>query len=301
MISKRRAARGIAQPLAQRRGEAHLLAVDDFVRQEVFDGFLDDVLAFAVAQLHVLGNARGELDELVIEKRHAAFDGGGHAHLVLLHEQFDEVGLLVGVEHAGQRGEIGFGIPDAAEVGVGRGVRQVLEEGALLGGGEGGVEIVEVERLEVLAAADEGVLQFAAEGGREKGRGGDLVANGGTHGFGQEAVEAQPALVHGVKAVAGVAAEHLVAAFAGEHHLDVFPGQFRDEIERDAGGPGDGLVFMPDQAGQRVEEIVHADDDFVVLGADGLGDLAGVGQFAEFGLLVADGEGLDGSSRSCAS
>ena len=51
------------------------------------------------------GTRVGEFDELVIEKRHAAFDGGGHAHLVLLHEQLDQVGLLVGVEHAGQQGE----------------------------------------------------------------------------------------------------------------------------------------------------------------------------------------------------
>ena len=69
-------------------------------------------------------------------------------------------------------------------------------------------------------------------------------------------------------------------------------GQLRNEVERDAGGPGDGLVLMPDEAGQRVEEVVHADDDFVVLGADGLGDLAGIGELAEFGFLVADGEGL---------
>ena len=58
---------------------------------------------------------------------------------------------------------------------------------------------------------------------------------------------------------------------------------------------------MPDEARQGVEEILHADDDFVVLGADGLGDVAGVGEFAEFGLLIADGEGLHRARRSCAS
>ena len=113
-------------------------------------------------------------------------------------------------------------------------------------------------------------------------------------GAGQDAVEAQPALVHGVVAVAGVAAEHLVAAFAGEDDGDVFAGQLGNEVERDAGGPGDGLVLMPDEARQRVEEVLHADDDFVVLGADGLRDVAGVGELAVFGFLVADGEGLDG-------
>ena len=119
-MSKRCVGARIEQPLAERRGEAHFLAVDDFVRDQVFDGFLHDVLAFAVAHLHVLGDAGGELDELVIEERNAAFDGGGHAHLVLLHEQFDQIGLLVGEEHAGQRREAGFRIPVAAEVRVGR-------------------------------------------------------------------------------------------------------------------------------------------------------------------------------------
>src|ERR1035438_4925882 len=38
----------IAQPLAERSGKSHLLAVDDLVRDEAFDGFLDDVLGFAM-------------------------------------------------------------------------------------------------------------------------------------------------------------------------------------------------------------------------------------------------------------
>ena len=45
---------------------------------------------------------------------------------------------------------------------------------------------------------------------------------------------------------------------------------------------------------QGVEEVVHADDYFVVLGADGFGDVAGMGEFAEFLLAIADGEGFDG-------
>ena len=114
-------------------------------------------------------------------------------------------------------------------------------------------------------------------------------------GAGQDAIEAQPALIHRVMAVAGVAAEHFVAAFAGEDDGDVFPGQLGNEVERDAGGPGDGLVFMPDEARQGVEEVLHADDDFGVLGSDGLRDVAGVGELTVFGFLVANGEGLDGS------
>ena len=50
----------IAQPLAERRGKAHFLAVDDFVRHEAFDGLLDDVLAFAVAQSSCAAGTRVE-------------------------------------------------------------------------------------------------------------------------------------------------------------------------------------------------------------------------------------------------
>ena len=38
-----------------------------------------------------------------------------------------------------------------------------------------------------------------------------------------------------------------------------------------------GSVLMPDEARQGVEEVLHADDDLGVLGADGLRDVAGVG------------------------
>src|ERR1035441_2568295 len=76
---------------------------------------------------------------------------------------------------------------------------------------------------------------------------------------------------------------------------DVLRGEFGNEVERDAGRPGDGLVFVPDEARQCVEKVFHADDDLGVFGPDGPGDVAGVGELTEFGFLVADGEGLDRS------
>src|ERR1035438_4992602 len=54
---------------------------------------------------------------------------------------------------------------------------------------------------------------------------------------------------------------------------------------------------MPDEAREGVEEILHTNDDFGVFGADGLGDVAGVGEFTVLGLFVADGEGLDWSGE----
>ena len=40
------------------------------------------------------------LDQLVIQKRHPALDRCRHAHLILLHQQFYEIGLQVGMAHA---------------------------------------------------------------------------------------------------------------------------------------------------------------------------------------------------------
>ena len=47
---------------------------------------------------------------------------------------------------------------------------------------------------------------------------------------------------------------------------------------------------------QRFEEIVHADDDFVMIGADCLRDFGGIAQFAELRFGVADGKVLTGPS-----
>ena len=49
----------------------------------------------AVAQFQVLGDARGELDELVIQEGDAAFNAGRHAHLILFHQQFHQIGFSV--------------------------------------------------------------------------------------------------------------------------------------------------------------------------------------------------------------
>src|SRR5579862_9865811 len=72
----------------------------DAARKQIVDGGFEDVLLRAAADLKPVGNLRGELDERVVEKRHAALDGRSHAHLVLLHEQLDEVSFLVGIERA---------------------------------------------------------------------------------------------------------------------------------------------------------------------------------------------------------
>ena len=74
--------------------------MDDVARKQIADGGFQNVLLRASANLEPIGNSRGEFHQRVIEKWNAAFDGGRHAHLILLHEQLDEIGFLVGVECA---------------------------------------------------------------------------------------------------------------------------------------------------------------------------------------------------------
>ena len=67
------------------------------MRKQVFSRLLQDLLSGEAFQLHFLRDAGREFNEQVIEKWYAALDGSGHAHVVLLHQQFDQVRFDVGV------------------------------------------------------------------------------------------------------------------------------------------------------------------------------------------------------------
>ena len=82
-----------------------------------------------------------------------------------------------------------------------------------------------------------------------------MLAHGTPCGRREQAVSAHPALVQLIEMIAAVAREKLVAALSGEHHLDLARGQAGNDIQGDAGRPGDGFVFVPDEIGEGVEEI----------------------------------------------
>ena len=58
-------------------------------------------------------------------------------------------------------------------------------------------------------------------------------------------------------AIAVVAGERLVAAFAGEHDLHALGGEPRHEVERNARRVRDRLVLVPHEPRQRAEEIAR--------------------------------------------
>ena len=70
------------QPGAHRRAEAALLTMQDVVRQHAFERSLHHVLQLAAPHLERARHAGRQLDEPLVEQRHAAFERHRHAHLV---------------------------------------------------------------------------------------------------------------------------------------------------------------------------------------------------------------------------
>ena len=90
-----------------------------------------------------------------------------------------------------------------------------------------------------------------------------------------------------------VAAEHLVRALAGEHHLDAHgPDAARHQVHRRRRADGGDVVGLQvvDHVGQRVQPFLHGEVELVVHGADVLGHLAGRRQVRR--ALQPDGEGV---------
>ena len=71
--------------------------------------------------------------------------------------------------------------------------------------------------------------------------------------------------------VTGVAGERLVGALAGEHHLDVLVRHFAHLVEGERGRRGDGLLQVPDGAGQEVCEVIRGKHHLVMVRAQALG------------------------------
>src|SRR4029077_12833136 len=92
--------------------------------------------------------------------------------------------------------------------------------------------------------------------------------------------------------VAVVAGKQLVAAVAGENDLHMLSRQARDQIGWDGRGVGERLVEARQQLLENLE-VIRLDEQRVVLGAVGLGNLPRVGQLVVPVLQEPHGEGLD--------
>src|SRR3954454_21792799 len=111
-----------------------------------------------------------KFNERVVEKRHPALDGTGHAHLILLHQQFHKICLLVGKEHLGEGGRSAACLP-MLKVGCVR-VRSIQttarQHRFSLRGRKCSVEVIELKSLYASFATKECMLQLPPQVTREK-------------------------------------------------------------------------------------------------------------------------------------
>src|ERR1700730_14793305 len=91
------------EPFANRHRESHLGSRKNSLGQYAPHALAQNVLGGPTAQLQSLRQPGGKFDELMIEERYSAFNRSGHAHLVLLHQQFVQIGLDVGVKQPIER------------------------------------------------------------------------------------------------------------------------------------------------------------------------------------------------------
>src|SRR5580700_4368178 len=88
------------QPTAPRRRKSQLWPVDDRMREQSFHRFFQYALTCSSANLDARWNAHGPLHQNMIEEWHTAFDRRRHAHVVLLHQEFDQISFDIGVKQA---------------------------------------------------------------------------------------------------------------------------------------------------------------------------------------------------------
>src|SRR6266571_5129002 len=89
------------EPAGQRNGEAHFAAVDRLLGNVSLGETLENDLRAQPADLQMLRQARGELDELVVEERNASLDARSHAHAVALDQDVvHQPGVNVAIEEA---------------------------------------------------------------------------------------------------------------------------------------------------------------------------------------------------------
>src|SRR5271157_2309081 len=172
----------------------------------------------------------------------------------------------------------------------------IAKQLSLLRRRESTVEVLKVERGPgVPVPRQEGMAQFAPNIGADPSgvleRGPHSPAEASRNGVAVDAVQTGVPQGPGIASIAG---ESLVASLPRQDHRDVLTSQLRHKVKGYAGGPNNGLVFMPDQFRESVEELPAAHANLVVHGSDMFGDYAGIGKLAIRCFLITHRKRLDG-------
>src|ERR1700756_5725706 len=107
--------------------------------------------------------------------------------------------------------------------------------------------------------------QFAPDGGVDPGGIGEGAADSAANcPRDYVPINAVPCHILESEGISAVTRQSFVGSFARQDDLHSLMCQLRHEIERNARGPDDRLVFVPDKMRQAIEEILLADENFVV-------------------------------------
>src|SRR6266404_5360986 len=95
---------GTAKPCSNRHRKAHFRSRQYLFRQNAFHALAQDVFGSRAPQFHMLRQTGRELDKLMIEKRNPTLYRSSHAHLILFHQQFLQIGFCIAIQQTVKQG-----------------------------------------------------------------------------------------------------------------------------------------------------------------------------------------------------
>ena len=230
-----------AQPVPDRYREAQFRPVEHMRRNDRLQRASQRVLGGGAGDLGLHRQPGGDREHLGIQERHPQLQRVGHRHLVGLDQNVAaQPGEQVDVLHAGHRVPVRrFGVHRRRHVGV-RPIRP-----------ESGQHVAQLRVGEAAGIAVVALLERQRSAVQQA-----LAAHAVRQRFGQRAHRASQRPGQVVERlerqrfpIDGVAAEQLVGALAGEHHLDVLARLAGDEEQRHQRRVGHRLVEVPDDLG----------------------------------------------------
>src|SRR6267154_1789808 len=94
------------KPAVNRNGKTLLRSADYLIGEQSATGLPKEMFPFGPMDLAAVGKRKRQFHEVVVEKRYARLNRGSHAHLVLLHQKRDQIGLQLKVEEPVEEGSL---------------------------------------------------------------------------------------------------------------------------------------------------------------------------------------------------
>ena len=274
----------LSQPYPDRYWEAELLFLRPLLRHIPVCRLAHRELGLRPLDFELRRDGAGHLVDLLVQEGYAAFQGIRHAHFIGFQQNIaDQPEIHVDVLHSGRLVEMAD--PFVVRPGEVRrkDARGLLQEQLfpLLRGEHVGVS--DEALLESLAGSLQVILSLEMERHRLGDPRGCLSDS---HRHFLRRLQGERLMVN------IVAAKQLIRAFAGQDNLDLLAGLGIHEIQCDRGGVRQGLIHVPLDLFQDIPELLLGDHLAIVLDAQDLAELLGVGNLIVLRISEADRKGL---------